>query len=39
LRRALQDAVRRRVYQSTLLGGEPVELITSIYIVFRPVPD
>jgi len=31
--------VRRWVYQPTLLGGEPVELITSIYIVFRPIPD
>lgn len=39
LGRAPQDAVRRWVYQPTLLGGEPVELITSIYVVFRPIPD
>ena len=39
LGRTPQDAVRRWVYQPTLLGGEPVELITSIHIVFRPIPD
>ena len=39
LARAPQDAVRRWVYQPTLLGAESVELITSIYIVFRPIPD
>ena len=39
LARAPQDAVRRWVYQPTLLGGEPVELITSIHIVFGPIPD
>jgi len=39
LGRAPQDAVRRWVYRPTRLGGEPVDLITSIYIVFRPIPD
>ena len=39
LGRAPQEAVRRWVYQPTLLGGEPADLITSIYIVFRRIPD
>jgi protein TonB len=29
------DAVRQWIYQPTLLGGQPVEVITSISVIFR----
>jgi hypothetical protein len=40
---AALDTARPWVYEPTLLGGEPVEVITSIYAVFgltwRAIPD
>jgi protein TonB len=32
---AALEAVRQWVYQPTLLGGDPVEVITTITVVFR----
>jgi protein TonB len=39
LARAAEDAVRTWQYEPTLLNGEPVEVTTTISIVFRIKPE